>query len=113
MSRIRQALDYMKVNGWHQAGSFVVNGNSPRCMSNALFMVYKEDDSIVHRDLVSDWVNDSNAISAVCCEQFPHLALDGPTSMFSIFTVNDHPDTTFADVERIMEKAALSREEMA
>ena len=49
-------------------------------------------------------------ILTIIQEQYPeHSAFPGwqPT----IMSFNDHPDTTFADVERVLEKAAVKWEE--
>lgn len=49
------------------------------------------------------------AIVGVACEQFPERFLG-----VSITRFNDHPDTTWADVELVLEKAiAVAEEELA
>lgn len=82
---------------------------------------WKEDGSFsAHRGgclaLAANWVNPDSegletAIADVIREQYPErarLLQANPADVHVCVAFNDHPDTTFADVEAVLEKVAAS-----
>jgi hypothetical protein len=60
-----------------------------------------------------DYANDLNILAQICEEQFPervHPEYGNPAGL--VVSVNNHLDTTFEDVEMLMEKAAVRAEEL-
>lgn len=87
-------LDRLRSHGWCKQDFGDAEG--PNCIAGAAHEVEAED--YFQHTLV--WVID---------EQYPGRMEAGPHSNVPNF--NDHPDTTFADVERVLEKAAVKWEE--
>lgn len=95
------ALDVLRRDGWHQ-GDYASN-DSPRsrvCVLGAANRAagrYATDE--IGLDL--EW---EAAVRDVISEQFPDRAV-------MVHNFNDHPDTTFADVELVLEKAQIRLDE--
>ena len=88
MNPIREGLERLRESGWrHDIGT---------CMYLSIMGSAEQELAI---------------LDAVSLEQFPERAKlrswDNPT-----FAVNDNAETTFDDIERIMEKAALRLDEI-
>lgn len=113
MSRLREALDFLRTNGWvgsrHHMG---LPGKTPAqsrmCMGNALWHVYGYPGSGSPNH--QSWWKDKEALAEVCGEQYPQCAHYG--SFGRIWRTNDDQFMTFPEIERLMEKAAIRREEM-
>ena len=58
-----------------------------------------------------DYRQDLEAVEKVCREQFPNLTYSRDFPVANIWIVNDADDRTFEEIEQIMEKAAIAREE--
>ena len=91
-TRIHDALALLRRKGWGPSGG---------CMITALSDVTPH----LVRSTLSD---DVTALSEVCASEFPERGGNGGR-FDRIWMTNDHPDTTFEDVERIMEKAYVNR----
>ena len=89
-----KVLDRLREKGWHK-GSFYGPGDSSCILGASMSVGVKKGFLPTLRPLIED--------------QYPDRAysyLNGSVSSF-----NDHPDTTFTDVERVLEKAAVKWEE--
>ena len=89
-----KVLDRLREKGWHKGGFYgpaetsCILGASISCMTGKGFM---------------------SILRPIIEGQYPDRITDslfGPISAF-----NDHPDTSFSDVERVLEKAAVKWEE--
>lgn len=88
-TKIGEALDLLRKNGWvKRPGTAELHGEN--CIVTALGAVTK-----------GRFGADRNSVATVLKEQY------GWTE--SVGRWNDDPDTTFADVERVMEKAEMKR----
>lgn len=96
-TKLWDALDLLRRDGWCK--DVAETGDGRRCLLGAgVAAGYSTDDCF--------------ALHAVAKEQYPErLRLRTDLSPAAAF--NDHPDTTFADVERVIEKAAIRRLEQA
>lgn len=93
-------LDVLRERGWCQRT--VEDAAKRVCMVGAAKVAYLGDArGRPAFELPSDWCD---AVSAVIAEQFPERCFfdHGSPPIF-----NDHDDTTFADVELVLEKAEI------
>lgn len=101
-TRIPEALALLRERGWCQGG--YVDETGARCIEGALLKVAEHNiDTIAD----SPYKEDRVAIAGVIRDElYPD---EGFFSTKRVSKFNDHPATTFADVERVLEKAALAR----
>lgn len=93
-TKVREALDLLRRDGWCKGKGFDEKGR--HCIVGAGISVhYSAEDAL--------------ALHAVAREQYPDRI--GWTTLASAAAFNDHAETTFEDVERVMEKAALRLDE--
>jgi hypothetical protein len=132
MTKIREALDLLRINGW--AHGVLIDKDGQFCMRGALNCAHagtpwvdfsNEGGRLLWEELMADL----DAVADVLGEQFPDRLLSQeikslpPNTIVvkipipevlqhasSIPVFNDHPETMFADVEAVMEKAAVNRE---
>lgn len=99
-----KALEWLRNNGWAQGAGIYRN---PRrdCMVSALSQVVHQGTWARHQKLHAAY----NVLAQVCREQYPDRV---GTRRSDAISVNDHPDTTFEDIERIYEKAIVRLQEM-
>lgn len=93
-----RVLDVLRLRGWSKGESFGPNGQ--RCVGAACEIPGGMSEPVT---LIARIINEHYADRTV-----EHIC---NTSMATIVSFNDHPDTTFADVERVLEKAAVKWEE--
>lgn len=86
-------LEVLRRDGWYKGG--LQDARGARCINGALMVA---PSSILH-------------ISGVILEQFPDRVKLYANGSPSIAFFNDHPDTTFADVELVLEKAQIRYDE--
>lgn len=93
-SKVREALDLLRRDGWCKGKQEDERGR--HCIVGAAHCVgaYQED---------------FIALDAVAEQQY--LDRVGSGLLVPAAALNDHPDTTFEDIERVMEKAALRLDE--
>ena len=97
-----KVLDRLREKGWQKGGFGIAEG--PNCIRGAAYEVN------IDQDLVFGGYLDDKPIINIVKDQYPHCIPVRPgREMISFF--NDHPDTTFSDVERVLEKAAVKWEE--
>ena len=97
MNKIREALNYLDGGArWHKGG---LSDGDNRCLIGALMMVDGDDYAIesVVEDVVLEQYADRINVIDNCLR---------PVAQF-----NDHPDTTWPEAERVMEKAAMKLDE--
>lgn len=91
-TKLWDALDLLRRDGWCKGTAGLPD--MPKCIIGAAMCAGAD-------------VHDQRALDEVACEQYTdrlnHERLR-PAAAF-----NDHPDTTFEDVERVLEKAAIRR----
>lgn len=96
-----KVLDRLKEKGWRQGDYGPKQG--PNCLVGGLLVVTGKK---VHESYGS---KESQLLDKVVTEHYSDRAIVG--NMTHIPNFNDHPDTTFTDVERVLEKAAVKWEE--
>jgi hypothetical protein len=102
-TKIGEALDLLRKDGWTQ----IATGKGPngeRCIMSALGTRIAATHGLRTPEFYDALYADRSVIEQVINEQ--HGPLDGPSLVPSW---NDRPATTFADVERVMEKAEAKR----
>jgi hypothetical protein len=91
MNDVRKVLDYLDKNGWYQGDMFCPD-NESACIKGA--MVGSNVFGVL--DIIRDVVE----------EQFADR-INWQPHVDPIVQFNDHPDTTYADVVMVLEKAAV------
>lgn len=86
-TKLWEALELLRRDGWYKGPAM----GKAKCTAVACYMAGAQRDFAVVR--------------AVVMEQFPDRG-NG-----SIVDFNDHPDTTFEDIELVLTKAAIRRDE--
>ncbi len=113
MSKIWEALDTLRERGWFQ-GSSTCQGtssaykqvkNGTTCLYIALMLAHGDEWSEAYR-------RDMDVLRGVCLEYFPERADLDSKAETTIIQVNNHPDTTYGDVETLLEKAAIRSDEV-
>ena len=94
----KKVLDRLRQRGWHK-GSFG-DRRGPNCLVGAHMQT--------HCSTIKQFKQWTEDIIGIILVQYPDR-ING--SMAEIPNFNDHPDTTFEDVERVLEKAAVKWEE--
>ena len=97
-----KVLDRLREKGWHK-GSYGTQFG-PNCLVGGIKIINGLPTTL--RMISHPQVE---LLSNIIYEQFRDRAVDGPMTCVPNF--NDHPDTTFPDVERVLEKAAVKWEE--
>ena len=104
---IREAIRVLSGSGWTK-GTFT-DGAGRHCLQGALFEAHgicAAGDQQVGRRVSGELATDVRLVNEVIREQFPERVGGVGASRF-----NDHPDTTVDDVTRVMEKAAVRKDE--
>lgn len=96
-----KVLDRLREKGWHKGDYGFASG--PNCLVGGLLFATGMN--------IQESCNspESETLDKIVMEQYWGRAIRG--SMTHIPNFNDHPDTTFTDVERVLEKAAVKWEE--
>lgn len=108
MNRIRQAIEVLAGRGWTQ-GAFTDEGGR-HCLQGALYEAHGvcplRRGSVVG-PLPPDLAADVALVNEVVGANYPERFGGVGVSRF-----NDHPETTVDDVVRVLEKAAVRRDEV-
>ena len=108
-NRIRAALEILARRGWAQ-GSFT-DDVGRHCIQGALYEAHCIDPDVyerVWRPLTPPLLADMGLVNEVIEAEYPERYGAVGVSRF-----NDHPETTVDDVVRVLEKAAVRRDEIA
>lgn len=108
-SKLWETLDYLASRGWHKGGFEAADGGM--CMLGANRWVHCGTTSILHPGLEDATRTDTEAMMAVIVEQFPDR-IRSNSSIYQVADFNNHKDTTFEDVQRVLEKAAIRTDEV-
>lgn len=95
-TRIPEALALLREKGWCK-GRFHDN-NGAHCLHGALLKAHRV--TVISYRLNPSFVEDGDAIQRVVLSHYAER---------SLAAFNDDPETTFADVEFVLEKAILER----
>jgi len=94
-------LEVLRRRGWHKG--WYTNGDGKVCMLGARQVAEGNGFGyLLDRD--RDWYT---AVGEVIAEQFPERAVRKSEGLTSVAMFNDHPATTFEDVEAVLEKAEI------
>lgn len=91
---------YLQEHGWNK--DILVNAEHEVCLWGAITMIRRASSAL------------PETLKDIIAEQFPersHIDNDCPVSHF-IMEFNDHADTTYTDVNTILDKASMRLEEM-
>jgi len=107
-NRIREAIEVLARRGWTKDSFTDADGR--HCMQGALYeahgMVMNACSSPMRYAVAGDLATDMALLNAIVQSEYPDRFGAVGTSRF-----NDHPETTIDDVVRVMEKAAVRRDE--
>lgn len=101
MNTLDQMKEYLQQNGWYQGGYYQrdLEGKAAVCLLGAYHCVTETDTS-------SFRAQETEVIAEVIAEQFPERILT--KDLFDVITTfNDSWETTFEDVEVVLDKAAV------
>ncbi len=104
---IREAIRVLTRVGWTK--DTFTDGAGRHCLQGALYEAHgirALGDEQVGRPVSGELASDVRLVNEVIRDQFPERAGGVGASRF-----NDHPDTTVDDVIRVMEKAAVRKDE--
>ncbi len=104
---IREAIDVLARGGWTKEAFTDEAGR--HCLQGALYEAHglrAVGDGQVGRPVSGELANDVRLVNQVIWDQFPERA-----GAVGISRFNDHPETTVDDVIRVMEKAAIRKNE--
>lgn len=104
---IREAIRVLSRVGW--AKDAFTDGAGRHCLQGALYEahgIYPVDTRALGRPVSGELAADVRLVNDVIRDQFPERVGGVGISRF-----NDHPETTVEDVIRVMEKAAVRKEE--
>ena len=107
-NRIRDAIQVLVRSGWSKESFTDQDGR--HCMQGALYAIHGQapwSERYTPRAVRGELATDIRLINHIIEEQYPERHGGVGISRF-----NDHPDTTIDDVVRVMEKAAVARDEM-
>lgn len=107
-NRIWDAIDILRRGGWTK-NTFTDEGGR-HCLQGALHEAHglrPFDERHVGLPVSEELASDVRLVNEVIHAQFPERAGGVGVSRF-----NDHPSTTVDDVVRVMEKAAVRRDEL-
>lgn len=96
-------LDVLRRDGWCK--DIWRNEKGEHCLMGAFIAAYNNDQMETWND--AEWPG-YDIVQDVVREQFPER---GGLGLSSEILFNNHPDTTFADVEMVLEKAQLRLDE--
>lgn len=94
-----KVLDRLREKGWNQKRWGGPEG--PNCMYGAIYYTQPG------QALSESWM--SQMLYHIVGDQYRNRVNDNMDNRVMLF--NDHPDTTFSDIERVLEKAAVKWEE--
>lgn len=107
-NRIREAIEVLARRGWTKDSFTDTDGR--HCMQGALYEAHGVNmiacSSPVRLAVEGDLASDMALLNAIVQSEYPDRFGAVGTSRF-----NDHPETTIDDVVRVMEKAAVRRDE--
>ena len=98
------ALSLLRKNGWFKGSIYwhapLHSGSNNHCLITALGAVHST-------------VKEFEVVADVCRTQYPDRIhrMTNDIAGCVMISVNNHPETTFDDVERILEKAAIALDE--
>ncbi len=104
---IHEAIRVLTSKGW--AKDTFTDGAGRHCLQGALFEAHgflSMDTRNVGRPVAGELAADIRLVNEVVRDQFPERVGGVGISRF-----NDHPETTMEDVLRVMEKAAVRKDE--
>lgn len=107
-TRLWEVLDDIRANGWVQGAFEAPNGAA--CLVGAMNRVYYQQESNIYGE---SYVHDYRALADVIAEQYPlvaHQARRIKGNLLPYF--NDARGRTQAEVETVIEKAAVKRDEV-
>jgi len=107
MNKLRDAMDVLARRGWAK-GAFTDSGGR-HCLQGALYeahAVVPTNAADIALPLPADLAADVALVNDVIAEQYPERFGAVGVSRF-----NDHDETTVDDVLRVLEKAAVRRDE--
>ncbi len=113
MSKLWEALDTLRERGWFQGSSVCQGatsggksvGSGSSCLYIALSIAHSEEETAAYR-------RDMETLREVCLEQFPERTDPLSIRETTLIQVNNHSDTTYRDVETLLEKAAIRSDEI-
>lgn len=109
MSNLTKALETLREQGWIKYKLF--NKQGAHCARGALMhAVTGNDDAIGMWDIWDTVSKEDRLLNEVARELFPDR-YDGMEVGGDLICFNNHPDTTFEDVEQVFEKAILREQE--
>lgn len=101
MKDFTAAKNYLLEHGWIKGTMYALDGSDSVCVVGACAKVgLCTEDAKTDQDV---WI----VLGAIAREQFPDRLC--PERHSDIVAVNDHPDTTLADIVMILEKAAANQ----
>lgn len=96
----KDVLERLQTHGWHK--NTYGGAEGPNCLLGAIKAVKAQAEGVEYSAVHGTWSNPlTNIIQEVVVEQYSD----------DIAGFNDLPDTTFDDVERVLEKAQILWEE--
>lgn len=112
-SRLWEALDTLRNEGWFQGSSVcqgATSGNKKvgkgyTCLYIALHRAHDRTDS-------NEYLRDVAVLRDVCLEYFPERTNAYSCRESTLIQVNNHSDTTYGDIEMLLEKAAIRADEV-
>jgi len=112
-TQLWDALDYLREHGWHQGHytdiNDAANPTPSACILGALKIAQME---AVGNVFGIGYGYDIQALISTIEEQHPDVATDAKEQDYTLIPFfNDGKGRTFAEVERVIEKAAIKRDE--
>ena len=107
-NRIREALGLLARNGWVKGRFSDEEGR--HCLQGALYEAHQcqpRTPGRLGRSLPGELADDIRLVNETVAAQYPDRVGAVGVSRF-----NDHPDTTIDDIVRVLEKAAVRRDEL-
>ncbi len=105
---IQEAIRVLSRKGW--AKDTFTDGTGRHCLQGALYEAHGVcplDSRNVGRAVTGELAADVRLVNEVIRDQFPERV-----GAVGISRFNDHPETTLDDVIRVMEKAAIRKDEL-
>jgi len=107
-NRIREAINVLARRGWTKDAFTDADGR--HCLQGALYEAYGVNSCAASRHLrlrlAGELARDMRLVNEVVASEYPDRFGGVGASRF-----NDHPETTLEDVVRVLEKAAVRRDE--
>lgn len=109
VNRIREAISVLARRGWTKDA--FTDGDGRHCLQGALYEAYgvNASDCAHHMRLrlAGELAADMRLVNDIVASEYPDRFGGVGASRF-----NDHPETTVDDVVRVLEKAAVRRDEL-